>query len=185
MCCDARVACGLGEEVALGGGSDAATLSHQTCCLVQVNDLAVVNDDLLVSCSSDTTIKVWRGLSGGECVKTFRQHRDYVTALAYAPKTNLIASAGLRNEIFLWDLEAGLSASPKPATDHETPAYGRPGQPAQPPSTGSSGSNGLGAGGEAGYRAVELSGSKDSVYALAMNDTATLLVSGGTEKVSL
>ena len=138
---------------------------------------------------------MWRGLSSGECVKTFRQHRDYVTALAPAPKTNLVASAGLRNEIFVWDLEAGLASSLNPTSDHytpphPTPAYGRPAQPAHPPASGSSSSNGFSAapesrgGGEGGYRPLEVSGSKDSVYALAMNDTATLLISGGTEKVS-
>lgn len=34
-----------------------------------------------------------------------------------------------------------------------------------------------------GYTPVAVKGHKESVYALAMNDTGTLLVSGGTEKV--
>lgn len=34
------------------------------------------------------------------------------------------------------------------------------------------------------YSPITAKGHKDSVYALAMNDTGTLLVSGGTEKVS-
>lgn len=35
-----------------------------------------------------------------------------------------------------------------------------------------------------GYNPIAAKGHKDSVYALAMNDTGTLLLSGGTEKVS-
>jgi WD repeat-containing protein 48 len=34
-----------------------------------------------------------------------------------------------------------------------------------------------------GYSPIAAKGHKDSVYALAMNDTGTLLLSGGTEKV--
>jgi WD repeat-containing protein 48 len=34
-----------------------------------------------------------------------------------------------------------------------------------------------------GYSPIASKGHKDSVYALTMNDTGTLLVSGGTEKV--
>lgn len=80
----------------------------------QVNDAVLTGQDTLVSCSSDTTIKVcgavssvkavltagtdcstvsiihaaawqtWRAFSNGECTRTFRQHTDYVTCLAAA-----------------------------------------------------------------------------------------------------
>jgi len=34
-----------------------------------------------------------------------------------------------------------------------------------------------------GYSPISAKGHKDSVYALAMNESGTILVSGGTEKV--
>ncbi|MCO5600149.1 hypothetical protein L7F22_054257 [Adiantum nelumboides] len=87
-----------------------------------VNDV-VLSGKTLVSCSSDTTIKTWGAFSDeGHCIKTFR----YVISLAAAKHSNLIASAGLGGEVFVWDL--------------------------------------------------------DAANAMAMNDTATILVSGGTEK---
>jgi WD repeat-containing protein 48 len=78
---------------------------------MQVNDAIIVGQNL-VSCSSDTTLKVccfsgpcsqifivgptcfiiselsqvWNCLSDGACTKTLRQHSDYVIRLAAAEK---------------------------------------------------------------------------------------------------
>ena len=61
----------------------------------------------LVSCSSDTTLKVWRP-SGqpGQAARchTMRRHTDYVKALAYAPQARLLASASCDRTVLLWDL---------------------------------------------------------------------------------
>lgn len=155
-----------------------------------VND-AVLAGNTLVSCSSDTTVKTWNCLSDGACTRTLRQHSDYVICLAAAEKnSNIVASGGLGGEVFIWDIEAALLPVTKSvdATEDE-------------------GSNGLLSSGSSGlpltnlrsvnssnnisvhnsqshsYSPVSAKGHKDSVYALAMNDTGTLLVSGGTEKV--
>ncbi|MQM00043.1 hypothetical protein Taro_032768, partial [Colocasia esculenta] len=50
-----------------------------------VNDSLLVGDSL-VSCSSDTTLKLWNCLSGVVCKRTLRQHSDYVICLAAAEK---------------------------------------------------------------------------------------------------
>lgn len=173
-----------------------------------VNDMVLLGDDILVSGSSDTSIKAWRAYSSGECVRTFRRHGDYVTALASATDTNVIASGGLGGEVYVWDLEAASAPLARPAGDGNAEStsgsnggsYGSlggagPGRPA----TGSSASaasnvsdrshNGGGtlllpdgSISDLSYTPVAAKGHKESVYALAMNSTGTVLVSGGTEK---
>ena len=58
---------------------------------------------LVLSASSDTTVKVWDS-GRGFCMSTLRTHRDYVKALAYARIKELVASGGLDRQIFLWDV---------------------------------------------------------------------------------
>ncbi|XP_051117481.1 uncharacterized protein LOC127242124 isoform X2 [Andrographis paniculata] len=129
-----------------------------------VNDVVLTGGNRLVSCSSDSSVKVWNCLSDGTCVKTFRQHADYVTCLAAAEKnSNVIASGGLGGEVFIWDLEAALTPVSK---SNDTNA-----------DDCSTSTNGL------GPLPSTAKGHKESVYALATNDRGTLLVSGGTEKV--
>lgn len=82
--------------------------------VVQVNDAIIVGEKL-VSCSSDTTIKVscltissikyfspsvhvfhfltsqvWNCFSDGACTRTLRQHSDYVICLAAAEKNVIL-----------------------------------------------------------------------------------------------
>uniref|UniRef100_A0AAZ3RTJ6 WD repeat-containing protein 48 n=1 Tax=Oncorhynchus tshawytscha TaxID=74940 RepID=A0AAZ3RTJ6_ONCTS len=103
---------------------------------------------LLISASSDTTVKVWNAQKGF-CMSTLRTHKDYVKALAYAKDKELVASAGLDRQIFLWDVNTltALTASNNTVTTSS------------------------------------LSGNKDSIYSLAMNQMGTVIVSGSTEKV--
>lgn len=67
---------------------------------------------LVISASSDTTVKVWNAHKGF-CMSTLRTHRDYVKALAYAKDRELVASAGLDKTIYLWDVNTltALTAS--------------------------------------------------------------------------
>ncbi|XP_022965590.1 WD repeat-containing protein 48-like isoform X1 [Cucurbita maxima] len=155
-----------------------------------VNDAVLVGNNRLISCSSDGTVKTWNCLTDGGCTKTLRQHSDYVTCLAAAEKnSNVVASGGLGGEVFIWDLEAAYAPSSKSSD-----------------ATGDECSNGIIASGNSlpvtslhainssnnisthpnhshGYVPIAAKGHKESVYALAMNDSGTLLVSGGTEKV--
>ncbi|GBG91115.1 hypothetical protein CBR_g51918 [Chara braunii] len=167
-----------------------------------VNDIVLIGSDTLVSCSSDMTIKTWRAFSSegskGECTRTLRQHSDYVKALAAARQTNLVASGGLRCEVFVWDLEGStVPVARAPMNDgaspmHDSGAYagaggmGVLGMPAGNSVHSSSAQDRSGCMG-AGYSAitrtpVAFKGHKESVYALAMNDDGTVLASGGTEK---
>lgn len=41
-------------------------------------------------------------------IATFNQHTDYVNCLAAAKATPRVASAGLRAEVFLWDIQKAM-----------------------------------------------------------------------------
>ena len=82
-------------------------------CLALI-DLLIIDSALfsVISASSDTTVKVWNAHKGF-CMSTLRTHKDYVKALAYAKDKELVASAGLDRQIFLWDVNTltALTAS--------------------------------------------------------------------------
>lgn len=56
-----------------------------------VNDIVTISR-LLISCSSDRTVKVWH--ENGTCAHTDMSHNDCATALAAAPLLNQVFSAG-------------------------------------------------------------------------------------------
>lgn len=155
-----------------------------------VNDAVLVSRDTLVSCSSDTTLKVWDCLSEGSCTRTLSQPSDYVTCLAAAKEmSNIVASGGLGGEVYIWDLEAALASISKTsdATEDESPNSVNGLGSSVPFGTlrniGSSNNITVHLPLSHGYVPVAAKGHKESVYALNMNDSGTLLVSGGTEKV--
>uniref|UniRef100_A0A7C9DCE0 [Myosin heavy-chain] kinase n=2 Tax=Opuntia streptacantha TaxID=393608 RepID=A0A7C9DCE0_OPUST len=155
-----------------------------------VNDAVLVGSNTLVSCSSDTTLKTWNSLSNGVCTKTLRQHSDYVTCLAAAEKNgNIVASGGLGGEVFIWDIEAAVAPVSKSNDGTEEEASNGINSagntlPITSLRTISSSSNiNLHSTSNHGYVPTAAKGHKESVYALAMNDSGTILVSGGTEKV--
>ena len=76
-----------------------------------MNDVALVDDQVLASCSNDTTVRLWRAASAGQCTYNLVQHTDCVMALAAAPQRGLLASAGLSSEVFVWDLPTGTQLS--------------------------------------------------------------------------
>lgn len=154
-----------------------------------VNDAVLLGDSSLVSCSSDTTLKTWDCFSDGKCTKTLRQHSDYVTCLAAARKnSNVVASGGLGGEVFIWDIEAACAPVSKAneAKENEC-SNGVNGAGNSLSVTGlhTISSNNIASHGTQshGYTPTAAKGHKESVYALAMNDSGNLLVSGGTEKV--
>lgn len=155
-----------------------------------VNDV-VLTGETLVSCSSDTTLKTWRPFSDGVCTRTLRQHSDYVTCLAAASKnSNIIASGGLGREVFIWDIEAAMApvSRTSEAMDDDTSngvlsSANSVLSGTTVRSTNATNSASLHTSQLQGYTPIAAKGHKESVYALAMNDVGTLLVSGGTEKV--
>ncbi|TVU27532.1 hypothetical protein EJB05_30151 [Eragrostis curvula] len=151
--------------------------------VAQVNDAIIVGQNL-VSCSSDTTLKVWNCLSDGACTRTLRQHSDYVICLAAAEKNNnIVASAGLGGEVFIWDLDAALTPVAKSVDTKEDEVPNGNSGPALSTLCSVSSNIASSNGQSHAYSPITAKGHKDSVYALAMNDTGNLLVSGGTEKV--
>ncbi|PON69509.1 Guanine nucleotide-binding protein, beta subunit [Trema orientale] len=171
-------------------GEDAATCSTTFESHVDwVNDAVLAGDNTLVSCSSDTTLKTWNCLSDGTCTRTLRQHSDYITCLAAAGKnSNVVASAGLGGEVFIWDIEAALSPASRSEAMEEDSSNGINGSGHPLPITSlrtinSSNNISVHSTQSHGYVPITAKGHKESVYALAMNDCGTILVSGGTEKV--
>ncbi|KAI5676493.1 hypothetical protein M9H77_07443 [Catharanthus roseus] len=155
-----------------------------------VNDAVLVGGKTLVSCSSDTTVKAWDPSSDGTCIKTLRQHSDYVTCLAAAEKnSNIVASGGLGGEVFIWDLEAALTPQSKSndATEDDCSnvvcGSGNPLPVTSLRPVNSSNNISLHSTQSQAYVPLAAKGHKDSVYALAMHESGTVLVSGGTEKV--
>ncbi|KAL8257904.1 hypothetical protein R6Q59_029945 [Mikania micrantha] len=149
-----------------------------------VNDAVLVGGNTLVSCSSDTTVKAWDCFSNGTCTRTFRQHTDYVTCLAAAEKNgNILASGGLGGEVFIWDVEAALAPLTKSIEigDEDRPGGTNGSGISSLRTIGSSNNISMQTNLPQGY-VLPAKGHKESVYALAMNDTGSVLVSGGTEK---
>uniref|UniRef100_A0A6B2LBY2 Anaphase-promoting complex subunit 4-like WD40 domain-containing protein n=1 Tax=Arcella intermedia TaxID=1963864 RepID=A0A6B2LBY2_9EUKA len=72
-----------------------------------VNDILMLNQNYLLSCSSDTTLNVW-GVGSPRVLHSFTKHQDYVKALA-SPYATVApfkpASAGLDGNVFIWDFE--------------------------------------------------------------------------------
>eukprot|EP00123_Amoebidium_parasiticum_P014993 comp22732_c2_seq1/m.35399 comp22732_c2_seq1/g.35399 ORF comp22732_c2_seq1/g.35399 comp22732_c2_seq1/m.35399 type:complete len:484 (-) comp22732_c2_seq1:700-2151(-) len=78
-----------------------------------VNDILLCgqpDNRILVSGSSDTTVKVW-STTQNVCVSTLRRHDDYVKCLAYAHRAGRFASAGFDRRICLWDLNTQASGA--------------------------------------------------------------------------
>ncbi|KAI7731012.1 hypothetical protein M8C21_022744 [Ambrosia artemisiifolia] len=150
-----------------------------------VNDAVLVGGNTLVSCSSDTTVKAWDCYSNGTCTRTFRQHTDYVTCLAAAERNgNIVASGGLGGEVFIWDVEAALAPLTKSseAADEDRLSGNNGSGISSLRTIGSSNNISMQTNLPQGYVPISAKGHKESVYALAMNDTGNVLVSGGTEK---
>jgi len=83
-----------------------------------VNDLLYLPSGVLVSCSSDTTVKVWDMkdmlfmsedfIIPRSSSNTFAEHSDYVKALtAVDGRSGIVASGSLDGKIIVWDLEKG------------------------------------------------------------------------------
>jgi len=63
------------------------------------------NDNQIVSCSRDKSIKIW-DISTGDCIKTLLGHSDAVFSIAIL-SNNRIVSCSLDKSIRIWDVELG------------------------------------------------------------------------------
>ncbi|KAK9480762.1 WD40-repeat-containing domain protein [Lipomyces japonicus] len=88
-----------------------------------VNDVAWSPDStLLATASDDKTVRVFAAGTGGACVRTFRGHANYVTAVDFNCKGNLVASGSFDESIKIWDLRRGTCLRTLPA--HSDPVAG-------------------------------------------------------------
>lgn len=62
---------------------------------------------LLLSCSHDTTVKLWDVYHKGNCLRTFMGHSKAVRDIAFSNDGRRFLSAGYDKEIKLWDTETG------------------------------------------------------------------------------
>ncbi len=128
----------------------------------------VVVFSLVISASSDMTVKVWNAHKGF-CMSTLRTHKDYVKVLAYAKDKEQVASAGFDRAIFLWDVNTltALTASNNTVTSNfksfcqfftKVKSF------------------------YSIQKASSLTGNKNSIYSLGMNPSGTVIISGSTER---
>ncbi len=79
-----------------------------------IRGLTVINNEYLASCSYDKTIKLW-SLSNYEEVNSWRASDDYILAMAFDPKLNVLVSTGVDKEIRVWDSRLWTNITTKPA----------------------------------------------------------------------
>ena len=75
-----------------------------------INDITLAqNHSALISASSDLTVKVWRPYAEDDVLpQTVGLHSDYVKCLATSSaQPDWVASGGLDQQIYLWDLNGG------------------------------------------------------------------------------
>ncbi|KXZ53891.1 hypothetical protein GPECTOR_6g809 [Gonium pectorale] len=165
-----------------------------------VNDLALIGD-LLITASNDQTVRLWKaGSDNGQHLHTLSYHSDYVTCLAAAPSRGAVVSAGLRSEIFLLNIESGKHTQLYPRTNPPpgpAPGPASAGSPVAGSASGlAGGASGVddgpySGGGSGGPPLSGLSASAGggggakaapgSVYALALNSSASVVAAGTSE----
>jgi WD40 repeat protein len=63
-----------------------------------------------VSASNDCTVRLW-GAATGTCRSTLEGHSSWVTAVAFSPDGQLVASASRYNQVRLWEAATGRCCS--------------------------------------------------------------------------
>lgn len=151
-----------------------------------VNDVVLVKGyERLVSCSSDTTLKVWNVGDARKSLRTLVEHTDYVKALALVP--NGVASGSLDGRVLVWDLVTGSVRTECGAEAEE----GQPRNGSVYCMSGSVDGNILVSGStdktisvwdvRTGDRVVHLRGHSDSVRCLTMKHDGRMMLSGGSD----
>lgn len=144
-----------------------------------VNAITLVNEDILVSCSSDKTIRVWKaqgensndstGTSVSRSEACLCGHTDYITSLVAARSRPIVASGGLGGEVMLWDLQ-NLTATPVLRTTRSTTASAAAaGLPSEPPTSTS------------GVPNAQISGIIGSIYSLAIDASGNIFTAGTSD----
>jgi WD40 repeat protein len=69
-------------------------------CIIECEDRYVL------TCSYDTTIRLWNRLTG-ECIRTYSGHSNWVNCILYDKKTKRVISASGDGTIIVWNVETG------------------------------------------------------------------------------
>ncbi|DBA75032.1 TPA: hypothetical protein ACH3X1_010369 [Trebouxia sp. C0004] len=156
-----------------------------------VNDITVL-EDILVSCSSDTTVQFSKTDHTGEPapIATFNQHTDYVNCLAAAKSAPIVASAGLRAEVFLWDVQKAMRINEQSGLYEAKPCEGHKGsvyalalsEPGNFMAAGSTDGAISIADTRSQSKLASLKGHTENVRALLLNADGTLLLSGSSDQ---
>ena len=73
-----------------------------------VQDIAFdATGKLLVSCSSDLSIKLWDFSQSFSCIKTMHGHNHNVTSVTFMPQGDFIISASRDKNIKIWEVATG------------------------------------------------------------------------------
>ena len=71
------------------------------------------------------TCNVWNNAGQPRPITGFNQHTDYVNCLAAAKSRAVVVSAGLRAEVFLWDVQKAISTTVQVITGTCTAVIGQ------------------------------------------------------------
>lgn len=194
----AHVVYTAGRDAAIRGWAvDRET--EQTKCIKSLDGhVDWVNDLLLlpsrksaVSCSSDTTVKIWN-LEQSRCVETLIEHTDYVKAISLVHtceeglmQTPMVASGGLDGRLIVWDVQAGRllleCGYPGRKSTIQSSIYCLKGVGGSVLVSGSTDRLVSLWDVRSGEKVVKLRGHSDAVKCLAMNSEETMLLSGGAD----
>ncbi|KAG0231962.1 hypothetical protein BGX31_005319 [Mortierella sp. GBA43] len=71
-----------------------------------VNDIAFSAKGVIVSGSSDKTVRLWH-VETGECFTTLTGHNDEVSGVAFSPQGDHVVSSSFDQTVRLWSLDSG------------------------------------------------------------------------------
>ena len=85
----------------------------------RVNRLIELESGELISCSSDSTIKIWN-IMGNTCKRTLFGHTDSVESIRVCSKSKTLVSCSYDGQFKTWDLNTGDCVNTILVNKHDT-----------------------------------------------------------------
>ena len=105
-----------GEEIVVSGSADKTIKlwkkgeclrtiqAHEDC----VRGISKIDDSRFVSCSNDSTLKIWN-IHSGQAIFTFAgEHSSFIYSVKYLAKFNLFASSGEDRKLVFWNAKGAV-----------------------------------------------------------------------------